>query len=34
MNGGYLMKVIMLEAPKTLRGILRLLFGIKKEENI
>lgn len=25
------MKVIMIESPKALRGLLRLIFGIKKE---
>jgi hypothetical protein len=26
------MKVVMIESPKFLRGLLRLIFGIKKEE--
>lgn len=28
------MKVIMIEKPKFLSGILRLIFGIKKEQDI
>lgn len=26
------MKVVMIESPKFLKGLLRLIFGIKKEE--
>ena len=28
------MKVVMYETPKFLKGILRLIFGIKKEEKL
>lgn len=28
------MKVVMFETPKALRGLLRLIFGIKKQDDI
>ncbi len=33
-EGGAFMKVVMLETPKALKGLLRLIFGIKKSEDI
>lgn len=28
------MKIVTVESPKFLKGLLRLIFGIKKEENL
>ncbi|NCC86980.1 MAG: stage V sporulation protein SpoVM [Clostridia bacterium] len=30
--GGYHMKIVVLRSPKVIRGFLRFIFGIKKEE--
>lgn len=32
MTGGLLMKVVVIKSPKLLAGVLRLIFGMKKEE--
>ena len=31
-TGGFVMKVVTVESPKFLRGLLRLIFGIKKDD--
>lgn len=28
------MKIVVIKSPKLLSGVLRLIFGIKKEENV
>ncbi|MBQ2847940.1 MAG: stage V sporulation protein SpoVM [Clostridia bacterium] len=28
------MKIVVIRSPKALRGILRMVFGIKKQENV
>lgn len=33
-NGGIVMKVVMFESPKFLKGILRLIFKIKKQDDV
>lgn len=34
-NGGTVyMKVVVVKSPKMISGILRMIFGIKKDENI
>ena len=33
-NGGIAMKVVMFESPKFLKGILRLIFKIKKQDDV
>lgn len=33
MKGDSLMKIVVVRSPKALRGILKLLFGIKRQEN-
>jgi len=32
-KGDSLMKIVVVRSPKALRGILKLLFGIKRQEN-
>ena len=32
-KGGFFMKIVVLKSPKCLSGLLRLIFGIKKETN-
>ncbi|MCR4925380.1 MAG: stage V sporulation protein SpoVM [Clostridiales bacterium] len=32
MIGGYIMKIVVFRSPKVFSGILRLIFGIKKQE--
>ncbi len=32
-RAGFYMQVVVVRAPRALRGILRLIFGIKKQEN-
>lgn len=31
MTGGLLMKVVVIKSPKLLAGVLRMIFGMKKE---
>ncbi|MBO5575094.1 MAG: stage V sporulation protein SpoVM [Ruminococcus sp.] len=33
MNGGLLMKVVVVKSPKLVSGLLRFIFKIKKEDN-
>ena len=33
-TGGICMQVVLVKSPKALRGFLRMIFGIKKEESV